>query len=44
MTVAAGERTAVARERMSAGVAHPTLSIDRDSLRDVAVFLWSERA
>lgn len=38
--VAVGERTAVARVLMSAGVAHPTVSIGRDSLRDVAVFLW----
>ena len=37
------ERTAVARELTGAGVAHLTLSTDRDWLRDLAVFLRRQR-
>ena len=40
---AAGERTAVARELSSAGVAHVVLSTDRDWLRDLALFLRKAR-
>jgi len=43
-TAAAAERAAVARELASAGVAHVTLSTDRDWLRDLAVFLRRRRA
>jgi uncharacterized protein (DUF58 family) len=41
---AAAERAAVARELTSAGVAHVTLSTDRDWLRDLAVFLRRRRS
>jgi uncharacterized protein (DUF58 family) len=41
---AAAERAAVAREFTSAGVAHVTLSTDRDWLRDLAVFLRRRRS
>jgi uncharacterized protein (DUF58 family) len=41
---AEAERKAVAREFASAGVAHVTLSTDRDWLRDLAVFLRRRRA
>jgi uncharacterized protein (DUF58 family) len=40
---AAVERNAVARELIGAGVAHLTLSTDRDWLRDLAVFLRRQR-
>ena len=40
---AAAERKAVARELTGAGVAHLTLSTDRDWLRDLAVFLRRQR-
>jgi len=40
---AAAERTAVAREFASAGVAHVTLSTDRDWLRDLAIFVRRKR-
>lgn len=40
---AAAERNAVARELTGAGVAHLTLSTDRDWLRDLAVFLRRQR-
>jgi uncharacterized protein (DUF58 family) len=41
---AAAERVAMARELAGAGVAHLTLSTDRDWLRDLAVFLRRRRA
>jgi uncharacterized protein (DUF58 family) len=41
---AAAERASVAREFTSAGVAHVTLSTDRDWLRDLAIFLRRRRA
>jgi uncharacterized protein (DUF58 family) len=41
---AEAERKAVARELASAGVAHVTLSTDRDWLRDLAIFLRRRRA
>jgi uncharacterized protein (DUF58 family) len=41
---AEAERKAVAREFASAGVAHVTLSTDRDWLRDLAIFLRRRRA
>jgi uncharacterized protein (DUF58 family) len=41
---AEAERRAVAREFASAGVAHVTLSTDRDWLRDLAIFLRRRRA
>ena len=41
---AGAERKAVAREFASAGVAHVTLSTDRDWLRDLAIFLRRRRA
>ena len=37
------ERQSVAREFASAGVAHVTLSTDRDWLRDLAVFVKRRR-
>ena len=40
---AAAERRAVAREFSAAGVAHVTLSTDRDWLRDLAIFLRRRR-
>ena len=40
---AAAERAEVARELASAGVAHATLSTDRDWLRDLAVFMRRRR-
>jgi uncharacterized protein (DUF58 family) len=43
-TAAAAERAAVAHELVSAGVAHVTLSTDRDWLRDLAIFLRKRRA
>jgi uncharacterized protein (DUF58 family) len=43
-SAAAAERAAVARELASAGVAHVTLSTDRDWLRDLAIFLRKKRS
>ena len=40
---AADERAAVARELATAGVAHVTLSTDRDWLRDLAIFVRRRR-
>jgi uncharacterized protein (DUF58 family) len=40
---AADERAAVARELAAAGVAHVTLSTDRDWLRDLAIFVRRRR-
>jgi len=40
---AADERAAVARELAGAGVAHATLSTDRDWLRDLAIFVRRRR-
>ena len=40
---AADERAAVAREFTAAGVAHVTLSTDRDWLRDLAIFVRRRR-
>jgi uncharacterized protein (DUF58 family) len=42
-TAAADERAAVAREFTGAGVAHVTLSTDRDWLRDLAIFVRRRR-
>ncbi len=42
-TAAAEERDAVARELSGAGVAHVTLSTDRDWLRDLAIFVRRRR-
>jgi uncharacterized protein (DUF58 family) len=42
-TAASDERAAVAREFAGAGVAHVTLSTDRDWLRDLAIFVRRRR-